>query len=385
MNTQTENIGRDALSDRDVFTEGPKYNKPPKKTRIKWYRCRVSRETLRELNKRSDLLGFAQTLGFLGVLGTAAGAAIYASRHWPWYITLLLVFINGHFWHFLVNGFHELVHDSVFKTRWLNRFFLRILSFLGWHNHHLFWASHTEHHKYTLHAPDDQEVVLPQKIDLKGSVETGHCQPQVSLHTAQRENSELYRPYQQEKSLDRNALSRKRSRAVSRLHQMGARLAHRPPLNRGYISGLWILGCPAGHHISQNVRIVVAIPLQLRTARWAARQGAGFSPLLPHDLPQSHAPISLLAYELPHRAPHVRCGSVLQTRTATQTDQTRNAPLHPRLARNVETNCRDFGQTGTRPQLPVHRQTARQSARYRTTHSGHLKLKSRVLYAKQSR
>ena len=168
MNTQTENIDQNALSERDVLTEGPKYNKPPRKTRIKWYRCRVTRETLRELNKRSDFLGFAQTLGFLGVLTIAAGAAIYSSRHWPWYITALLVFINGHFWHFLVNGFHELVHDSVFKTRWLNRFFLRILSFLGWYNHHLFWASHTEHHKYTLHAPDDQEVVLPQKIDLKG-------------------------------------------------------------------------------------------------------------------------------------------------------------------------------------------------------------------------
>ena len=106
----------------------------------------------------------------------------------------------------------------------------------------------------------------PAKNRPQRTVETGHCQPQISLHTAQRENSELHRPYQQEKSLDRNALSRKRSRAVSRLHQMGARLAHRPPLNRGYISGVWILGCPAGHHISQNVRIVVAIPLQRRTA-----------------------------------------------------------------------------------------------------------------------
>ena len=165
MNTQIENAD---LSDRDVLTEGPKYNAPPKKTRIKWYRCRVTRETLRELNKRSDFLGFAQTLGFLGVLAAGAGAALYASRHWPWYVTALLVFVNGHFWHFTVNGFHELVHDSVFKTRWLNRFFLRVLSFLGWHNHHLFWASHTEHHKYTLHPPDDGEVVLPQKIDLKG-------------------------------------------------------------------------------------------------------------------------------------------------------------------------------------------------------------------------
>lgn len=158
---------QDALSDQDVLTEGPKYNEPPKKTRVKWYRCPVTREQLSALNRRSDFLGFAQTLGFLGVLAAASGAAIYSSLHWPWYATALLVFVNGHFWHFLINGFHELVHDSVFRTRWLNRFFLRIFSFLGWHNHHHFWASHTEHHKYTLHPPDDLEVVLPQKIDLK--------------------------------------------------------------------------------------------------------------------------------------------------------------------------------------------------------------------------
>jgi len=164
---QTENTDQGALSYQEVLTEGPKYNVPPQKTRVKWYRCHVARETLRELNRRSNFLGFAQTLGFLGVLATASGVAIYASFHWPWYVTVLLVFVNGHFWHFLVNGFHELVHDSVFSTRWLNRFFLRIFSFLGWYNHHLFWASHTEHHKYALHPPDDQEVVLPQRIDLK--------------------------------------------------------------------------------------------------------------------------------------------------------------------------------------------------------------------------
>ena len=88
MNTQTKNADQNALSDRDVFTEGPKYNKPPRKTRIRWYRPRVSRETLRELNKRSDFLGFAQTLGFLSVLTLAAGAAIYASHHWPLGISL---------------------------------------------------------------------------------------------------------------------------------------------------------------------------------------------------------------------------------------------------------------------------------------------------------
>ncbi len=136
----------------------------PSPSRVRWYRCKVPREELAALNRRSDLLGFAQTLGFLALLAASASAAIYSWHHWPWYVTAILVFVNGHFWHFLINGFHELVHDSVFKTKWLNRFFLRVYSFLGWYNHHHFWASHTEHHKYTLHPPQDLEVVLPQTV-----------------------------------------------------------------------------------------------------------------------------------------------------------------------------------------------------------------------------
>ncbi|MBN62078.1 MAG: hypothetical protein CME20_12040 [Gemmatimonadetes bacterium] len=155
------------LPDEEVLTAGPQYNEPQKKTRVKWYRCKIGRDELAQLNKRSNFLGFAQTLGYLGVLAVAAGAVVYSSLHWPWYITVLLAVVNGHFWHFLINGFHELIHDSVFKTRWLNRFFLRVFSFLGWYNHHHFWASHTEHHKYTLHPPDDLEVVLPARIDFK--------------------------------------------------------------------------------------------------------------------------------------------------------------------------------------------------------------------------
>ena len=137
------------------------------KLRVKWYRCKVSREELSKLNQRSDLLGFLQTVGFLGLLAMTAGLAIYSWRHWPWYVTAGLVVLNGHLWHFLVNGFHELIHDSVFKTKWLNQIFLRIVAFLGWHNHHWFWASHTEHHKYTLHPPDDLEVTVPQHYQIR--------------------------------------------------------------------------------------------------------------------------------------------------------------------------------------------------------------------------
>ena len=112
------------LPDEEVLTAGPQYSEPQKKTRVKWYRCKIGRDELAQLNKRSDFLGFAQTLGYLGVLASATGAVVHSSLHWPWYVTVLLAVVNGHFWHFLINGFHELIHDSVFKTRWLNRFFL---------------------------------------------------------------------------------------------------------------------------------------------------------------------------------------------------------------------------------------------------------------------
>ena len=43
-----------------------------------------------------------------------------------------------------------------------------MLSFIGWHNPVLFWATHSEHHKYTLYPPEDGEVVLPVEMTLKG-------------------------------------------------------------------------------------------------------------------------------------------------------------------------------------------------------------------------
>lgn len=165
------------LQDADVLTEGPVYNIPPAKTRIIWYRCPLSREELAQFNRRSNLLGFAQTLGYLGILGAGVGAALYSVDHWPWYVTALIVFANGHNWQFLINGFHELVHDSVFRPKWLNRLFLRLFSFIGWHNHHHFWASHTEHHKYTLHPPGDGEVVFPATVDIPGFYKRGIVNP----------------------------------------------------------------------------------------------------------------------------------------------------------------------------------------------------------------
>ena len=138
----------------------------PRKPRIDWYRSPLTREQLVGLNRKSDLLGLLQTGGFLAVLVGTGVAALLAVGRLPWPLVVLLFLVHGTCTTFLVNGFHELIHDSVFKTRALNRAFLWVFAFWGWYSHVYFWASHTAHHKYTLHPPDDLEVVLPQRVTL---------------------------------------------------------------------------------------------------------------------------------------------------------------------------------------------------------------------------
>ena len=145
--------------------------------KINWYRPQIDREVFRSLNQRSDWKGMLQTLGHLGLLALTGTGTFYAAAHLPLPVLLLILFLHGTMWAFLLNGFHELCHNSVFKTRFLNVFFLRIFSFLGAYNHVRFWASHSEHHKYTLHPPDDYEVVFPVKLTFTGFLKSAVVNP----------------------------------------------------------------------------------------------------------------------------------------------------------------------------------------------------------------
>jgi len=135
--------------------------------RIQWYRTPVEKELLSKLTARSDLRGLLQTGAFLGLLIVTGCSAFYAWGHLPVPVFILLLLLHGTCYNFLLNGFHELCHNTVFRTKILNRLFVHVFSFLSVGNNvYLFTASHTQHHLYTLHPPRDLEVVLPVRYTL---------------------------------------------------------------------------------------------------------------------------------------------------------------------------------------------------------------------------
>jgi fatty acid desaturase len=144
---------------------------------INWYRTPLDRQTLARLNARSDAKGFAQTLGHLGLMVLTGGAALYGFNHWPWWTVGLIVFIHGIPGSFMINAVHELVHKSVFKKRVFNEVFVRVFAFFGWINFEHFYSSHMRHHQFTLHPPDDLEVVLPIRLMAKQLFQTGFINP----------------------------------------------------------------------------------------------------------------------------------------------------------------------------------------------------------------
>ena len=71
------------------------------------------------------------------------------------------IVFTWHSWQlFLWYGTHELGHGTVFQTKALNKIFLYIFCLLSWWNPFDYAASHTYHHRVTLHPEGDREDLL---------------------------------------------------------------------------------------------------------------------------------------------------------------------------------------------------------------------------------
>ncbi len=140
----------------------PPLSEVRKNLRVKWYRCPVDHERLKELSTRTDRQGWIQAGGHVGLYLALAALTIlfWANQAWvPFFITLWCVGFVATF--FKGTSAHELGHGTVFKTKSLNTLFLHIVSLISWWDHYDYGVSHTYHHRYTTHLHADRENVLP--------------------------------------------------------------------------------------------------------------------------------------------------------------------------------------------------------------------------------
>jgi fatty acid desaturase len=136
-------------------------------TRIDWYRSPIDKKVLAELTKRNNWRPLLHNLGMLGFSAATGALAVWAFHNlaWPWVV--VTCYLHCTFFGYFGGGAggHELSHRNMFRSAWLNEFFIRFSGFLTGFNFYLFRASHTRHHHYTVHHDLDREVMLP--ADLK--------------------------------------------------------------------------------------------------------------------------------------------------------------------------------------------------------------------------
>ena len=146
---------------RDSAADSPPVNATGK---VDWVRVPVEKKVLDELTQRSDIRGFIQTGGHLGLLLLTGFITFYVLSNYSWWYVIPCLYVHGSVFAMLGAGIHELSHERVFESSFLNDFFNKFINLINWQNPYYFKFSHMIHHRFTVHYPEDQEVVLPQQI-----------------------------------------------------------------------------------------------------------------------------------------------------------------------------------------------------------------------------
>ncbi len=144
---------------------------------IQWYRTKLDRETFKALHQKNDRQGWIQAGGYLLIILATGGVSAYCAIHSLWIGLVISMALHGTICAFMINAVHELTHGTVFKTKALNSIFAHLFAWIGWINHEVFTESHLRHHRFTLHDPDDSEVVLPIRIVIKQFFTKGFIDP----------------------------------------------------------------------------------------------------------------------------------------------------------------------------------------------------------------
>lgn len=128
---------------------------------------KISQKEMRQegLMQLSDAEGFAQLVFHLSFLAMCAMLATWAYDHGYWAVLLAAEIPLGIGESFLFNGFHEMVHNTAFETRFLNTCFAHLLGFECFRGAKWFWCFHWTHHRFTNDPSKDPEL-SGESVDL---------------------------------------------------------------------------------------------------------------------------------------------------------------------------------------------------------------------------
>ncbi|MEL6766680.1 MAG: fatty acid desaturase [Pseudomonadota bacterium] len=116
----------------------------------------VSPQDLRVLMQRSDLRGTLQLASHFGAIALS-GSLLWSLWGTLWAIPVFMA--HGVLLNFLYAGQHELSHGTVFRTKWPNVLFGRIIGFLMLYPRDFDRIQHWAHHQHTQDWEKDGELV----------------------------------------------------------------------------------------------------------------------------------------------------------------------------------------------------------------------------------
>ena len=115
----------------------------------------ISPQRLRSLMQRSDLRGALQVGSHFGAI---AVAAVLLWQAWGSFWAVPVFMVHGVLINFLYAGQHELSHTTVFRTKWLNMIFGRLIGFVLLYPRDFDWIQHSAHHQWTSDWEKDGEL-----------------------------------------------------------------------------------------------------------------------------------------------------------------------------------------------------------------------------------
>jgi len=130
-----------------------------------WFIPKIDKKKLKTLSKRSNWTGLIHfTIYFSSLFIFGYLSYIF----WGGILFFLFFFIYSSIYAFVVANWHETVHRTAFKTRWINEIFYHISCFQSYSEPISLRWSHSFHHSNTLKTQDqyDHEIEVSRPTDL---------------------------------------------------------------------------------------------------------------------------------------------------------------------------------------------------------------------------